>query len=42
VTALLKKLAAEMPAAKAAAQAAKETGLPRKALYQQLLALKDG
>ncbi|MAU19315.1 MAG: 16S rRNA (cytidine(1402)-2'-O)-methyltransferase [Martelella sp.] len=42
VTALLKKLAAEMPAAKAAAQAAKETGLPRKELYQQLLALKDG
>ena len=42
VTALLKKLAAEMPAAKAAAQAARETGLPRKDLYQQLLALKDG
>lgn len=42
VTELLRKLAAEMPAAKAAAQAAKETGLPRKELYQQLLALKDG
>ncbi|WP_244629621.1 16S rRNA (cytidine(1402)-2'-O)-methyltransferase [Martelella limonii] len=42
VTALLKRLAGEMPAAKAAAQAAKETGLPRKDLYQQLLALKNG
>ncbi|AJY47573.1 16S rRNA (cytidine(1402)-2'-O)-methyltransferase [Martelella endophytica] len=42
VDALLTRLVADMPAAKAAAQAAKETGLPRKDLYQRLLAMKDG
>jgi len=38
---LLKDLVSTMPAAKAAAEAAKLTGLPRKELYQRLLDLKD-
>jgi 16S rRNA (cytidine1402-2'-O)-methyltransferase len=37
---MLKVLAGQMPAAKAAAEAARRTGLPRKALYQRLLELK--
>lgn len=37
---LLKELAATMPTAKAAAEAATLTGLPRKELYQRLLDLK--
>lgn len=37
---MLKALAAQMPAAKAAAEAARQTGLPRKDLYQRLLELK--
>jgi 16S rRNA (cytidine1402-2'-O)-methyltransferase len=39
--AYLRSLATAMPAAKAAAEAARETGLPRKDLYQRLLDLKD-
>ncbi|KXG84516.1 16S rRNA (cytidine(1402)-2'-O)-methyltransferase [Agrobacterium bohemicum] len=38
---LLKDLVSTMPAAKAAAEAAKLTGLPRKELYQRILDLKD-
>lgn len=38
---LLKDLVSTMPAAKAAAEAAKLTGLPRKELYQRLLDMKD-
>lgn len=38
---MLKTLAAQMPAAKAAAEAARQTGLPRKELYQRLLELKS-
>lgn len=38
---LLKDLVTTMPAAKAAAEAAKLTGLPRKELYQRLLDMKD-
>ena len=38
---LLVKLAADLPMAKAATEAAKITGLPRKDLYQQLLAMKE-
>jgi 16S rRNA (cytidine1402-2'-O)-methyltransferase len=38
--AILTSLAAGMPAAKAAAEAARQTGLPRKDLYQRLLDLK--
>ena len=38
---LLKDLVSTMPAAKAAAEAAKLTGLPRKGLYQRLLDMKD-
>ena len=37
---ILKTLAATLPTAKAAAEAAKQTGLPRKDLYQRLLELK--
>jgi 16S rRNA (cytidine1402-2'-O)-methyltransferase len=37
---MLKVLAGQMPAAKAAAEAARRTGLSRKDLYQRLLALK--
>lgn len=37
---LLRRLAADMSAAKAAAEAARQTGLARKDLYQRLLALK--
>ena len=39
---LLTSLAAEMPASKAAAEAAKMTGQPKQALYRRLLELKDG
>ncbi|QCI99921.1 16S rRNA (cytidine(1402)-2'-O)-methyltransferase [Agrobacterium larrymoorei] len=39
---LLTDLSSSMPAAKAAAEAAKLTGLPRKELYQRLLDMKDG
>jgi 16S rRNA (cytidine1402-2'-O)-methyltransferase len=43
VDALLASLAAEMPASKAAAEAARMTGLPKQALYRRLLELKaDG
>ena len=38
---LLKDLVTTMPAAKAAAEASKLTGLPRKELYQRLLDMKD-
>ena len=38
---LLKDLVSTMPSAKAAAEAAKLTGLPRKELYQRLLDMKD-
>ena len=39
---LLMSLAAEMPASKAAAEAARMTGQPKQALYRRLLELKDG
>ena len=42
VDALLSHLAATLPAAKAATEAARQTGLPRKDLYQRILELKDG
>ncbi|MFA7413106.1 MAG: 16S rRNA (cytidine(1402)-2'-O)-methyltransferase [Rhizobium sp.] len=42
VDALLSQLAANLPAAKAATEAARQTGLPRKDLYQRILELKDG
>lgn len=42
VDALLKDLRETMPAAKAAREAARTTGLPRAALYQRLLAMKAG
>ncbi len=38
---MLKELAASMPATKAAAEAARLTGLARKDLYQRLIELKD-
>lgn len=38
---LLKELAATMPAAKAAGEASKLTGMPRKELYQRLLDMKN-
>ncbi|WP_176082559.1 16S rRNA (cytidine(1402)-2'-O)-methyltransferase [Martelella sp. HB161492] len=41
VDALLKRLVAEMPAGKAASEAAQMTGLARRDLYQRLLTLKD-
>ncbi len=41
VDALLVKLAADLPAGKAATEAARLTGLPRKDLYQRLLDMKD-
>lgn len=40
IDAILNRLAADLPTAKAATEAAKRTGLPRKDLYQRLLALK--
>ena len=40
VDAILSNLAASMPTAKAAAEAARLTGLPRKELYQRLLDMK--
>lgn len=42
VDALLSQLAATLPTAKAATEAARQTGLPRKDLYQRILELKDG
>ncbi|MCV0395002.1 MAG: 16S rRNA (cytidine(1402)-2'-O)-methyltransferase [Rhizobiaceae bacterium] len=42
VEAILRGLLAEMPASKAAAEAAKLTGLPRPGLYRRLLDLKAG
>ncbi len=42
VDALLGELAASMPAAKAAAEAARLTGLPKRDLYQRLVAMKGG
>ena len=39
---LLMSLAAEMPASKAAAEAAKMTGQTKQALYRRLLELRDG
>lgn len=42
VNALLIGLAAEMPASKAAAEAARMTGQPKQELYRRLLALKEG
>ena len=42
VDALLRELSTAMPAARAAAEAAKLTGLARKDLYQRLLELKSG
>lgn len=39
---LLGALARDMPTGKAATEAARQTGLPRKDLYQRLLDLKDG
>ena len=41
VDALLNRLVTDMPAAKAASEAAKQTGLPRKTLYQRLLDMKE-
>ncbi|WP_416796688.1 16S rRNA (cytidine(1402)-2'-O)-methyltransferase [Ciceribacter azotifigens] len=41
VDALLKRLAADLPAGKAATEAARRMGLPRKDLYQRILELKD-
>jgi 16S rRNA (cytidine1402-2'-O)-methyltransferase len=38
---LLLSLAAEMPASKAAAEAARMSGQPKQALYRRLLDLKD-
>ena len=40
--ALLRELAAEMPAAKAAREAARLTGEPRADLYKRLLSMRDG
>jgi 16S rRNA (cytidine1402-2'-O)-methyltransferase len=42
VDVMLKELALSMPATKAAAEAARLTGLSRKDLYQRLIELKDG
>ncbi|SIQ72637.1 16S rRNA (cytidine1402-2'-O)-methyltransferase [Rhizobium sp. RU20A] len=42
VDALLARLSADLPAGKAATEAARQTGLPRSDLYQRLLALKAG
>ena len=41
IDALLRELVVSMPASKAATQAAKATGLPRKELYQRLLDIKN-
>ena len=38
---MLRALAVDMPAGKAATEAARQTGLPRKDLYQRLLEIKD-
>ena len=42
IDAMLLSLAAEMPASKAAAEAARLTGQPKSDLYRRLLGLKDG
>lgn len=42
VDALLRSLAQEMPASRAAAEAAKMTGLPKNDLFRRLVALKNG
>lgn len=42
VDALLKELGAAMPASKAAAEAARLTGLQKRDLYQRLIEIKDG
>ena len=42
VDSLLRQLIENLPAAKAATEAARQTGLPRKDLYQRLLELKAG
>jgi len=42
IDALLLSLAGDMPASKAAAEAAKTTGQPKQALYRRLMQLKDG
>ncbi|WP_149747669.1 16S rRNA (cytidine(1402)-2'-O)-methyltransferase [Rhizobium sp. RU35A] len=42
VDVMLRELASSMPATKAAAEAARLTGLSRKDLYQRLIELKDG
>ena len=42
VDALLRRLSDEMPASRAAAEAAKMTGLPKGDLFRRLVALKDG
>src|SRR5690606_13170474 len=39
--ALLRRLASEMPAARAAGEAARMTGLPRAELYRRLMTMKD-
>lgn len=41
IDAMLLALSADMPAAKAAGEVARQTGQPRKELYQRLLALKE-
>ena len=41
VDALLLSLVADMPAGKAATEAARQTGLPRRELYDRLLQLKE-
>lgn len=41
IDAILRDLVSEMPTSKAATEAAKMTGLPRKDLYQRLLDMKD-
>ena len=42
VDAMLTALAGRMPAGKAATEAARQTGLPRKDLYQRLIEMKEG
>ncbi|MNL66973.1 hypothetical protein D3C87_1915130 [compost metagenome] len=42
VDTLLAQLVKDLPAAKAAAEASRRTGLSKKDLYQRLLDMKDG